>query len=378
MKRVNKLGKKSNVLNIHITELGKQKKHNEMWKLLTNFLKVPKMTIDILFPHRYVFRYSAIDQPKRQMKYFTQRYIQWKNLFLFYILILFLRFFDGGQCTRSCRIENGQNKNHISSVLSRTGNWFEPKEVWGIRIGWDKCYCLNSTSISYFSSSSSSPLNSTIIQRIHPSIETKDQWWFLTEHVCGADGKNYKNVEHALLSKQKVANCGQCAKCSTVKDVNAMHSKSEGEGNAFGLTKRASIAAVAYLFGGKLIHRFLFQNEWFVGFSKNCSECWYEATRCNLQSCARYCLFGWENPLSVNSTLNEGDGNTIQSKQLNSCMHCDEIYCSAYYLQSCGANRRTAGVVTDINRPDEHICVAARKRWKEQKKKKNVRNINFH
>ena len=46
--------------------------------------------------------------------------------------------------------------------------------------------------------------------------------------------------------------------------------------------------------------------------------------------------------------------------RLNACMQCDEIYCSAYYLQACGANRRTAGVVSDIARPGEHICKAAR------------------
>jgi len=46
--------------------------------------------------------------------------------------------------------------------------------------------------------------------------------------------------------------------------------------------------------------------------------------------------------------------------ELNECMHCDELHCSAYYLQACGANRRTAGVVSDINRPLEHVCEAAR------------------
>ena len=42
------------------------------------------------------------------------------------------------------------------------------------------------------------------------------------------------------------------------------------------------------------------------------------------------------------------------------------MHCSAYYLQSCGANRRTAGVVTDIDRPDNHVCGASRSRWKER------------
>ena len=42
-------------------------------------------------------------------------------------------------------------------------------------------------------------------------------------------------------------------------------------------------------------------------------------------------------------------------------MECDELHCSAYFLQACGANRRTAGVVSDINRPSRHVCEAARR-----------------
>ena len=105
-----------------------------------------------------------------------------------------------------------------------------------------------------------------------------------------------------------------------------MHERSEGEGNSFGLTKRASVAAIGYLLGGKMLHRAIFQSEW-LGFSDECSECWYEATRCNLQSCGRYCLFGWENPLSVSSTLKEEASDRSAKKQLNSCMHCDEGQC---------------------------------------------------
>ena len=54
----------------------------------------------------------------------------------------------------------------------------------------------------------------------------------------------------------------------------------------------------------------------------------------------------------------EGEGSPA-GLRLNACMRCDEVHCSAYYLQSCGANRRSAGVVTDIDRPDTHVCGAA-------------------
>ena len=65
------------------------------------------------------------------------------------------------------------------------------------------------------------------------------------------------------------------------------------------------------------------------------------------------CLYGWNNPLSASSTINV-------TTSLSACMQCDELHCSAYFLQACGANRRTAGVVSDINRPSQHVCTAAR------------------
>ena len=78
------------------------------------------------------------------------------------------------------------------------------------------------------------------------------------------------------------------------------------------------------------------------------------ATQCNLASCAHECLWRWNNPLR---TANTANGTTTT---LNACLHCDEIHCSAYYLQACGANRRTAGVVSDIKRPGGDVCAAAR------------------
>ena len=92
----------------------------------------------------------------------------------------------------------------------------------------------------------------------------------------------------------------------------------------------------------------------FIGYDEDGAECWVAATQCNLASCAHECLWRWNNPLR---TANTANGTTTT---LNACLHCDEIHCSAYYLQACGANRRTAGVVSDIKRPGGDVCAAAR------------------
>ena len=73
--------KKENLLEIDLTIMGKQGLHDSMWGELTSFLKLnakrpPKGTA---FPHRFVFRYSAVDQPKRQLGYAKARFLTWKH-----------------------------------------------------------------------------------------------------------------------------------------------------------------------------------------------------------------------------------------------------------------------------------------------------------
>ena len=382
-------------LEIDLTNLGKQGKHEEMWTTISAFLNngteadsEREAVVDRLlstntsFPHRYVFQYSAVDQPLRQMKYCLQR-VSWIWIALLSCAVLFVRFYDAGQCTRACRVENGVQFGAVlgrsyPNVLGRRGNWFEPQHVTGKRLDTkgSTAYCSCSSSVKDLN------LTKKVVPRLHPKIATKDQWWFNTERVCvvgmttnntqGKDGRtknrivvnytNWASADSATLLKEKdqsamggVINCGQCGRCSTLQNVNAMHEKAK---SSLSLTKRASFAAIGYILGGKRMHQTLFRSS-FIGFDEACSAGWYEATRCNLASCSEYCLFGWENPLSTDSASGT-------DKKLNACMECDEVHCSAYYLQACGANRRTAGVVTDIMRPEEDVCEAARLRYEEE------------
>ena len=352
----NKVGSKR-FLKIDITALGKKGEDQKLWNILGNFLEVDTSNAPQKFPHRYVFQYSAIDQPKRQIKYFLQRILSktWIHVLLF-VLVFGGRFFDSGQCTRACRVWNGELKTKhgkaIPAVAGTFGNWFEPADVFGYRVGWNACQC--------FSSDSRRTLKQSQIPRLHTPIETKDQWWFRpeTEDICSEEGKEYDRVEDIPTANITVSNCGRCGKCN-VHDVDAMHIQKST------LTRRASVGALMYLFFGEAFHRAIFRSG-FIGFSEPCSVCWLEATRCNLASCAQYCLFGWENPLSAQSTT--------EGTQLNQCMLCDEIHCSAYYLQSCGTNRRAAGVVTDILRPEKDICKAALKGHEARSRRRDAKD----
>lgn len=264
------------------------------------------------------------------------------------LAVLYWRFWDMGQCERACRVENGRG---APDVHGRTGSWLDPT-ITGRRLFFSpgECECSFMSSVSPHSI-----LRKPRVMRIHRAVDTKDQWWFDTAQVCGGDGASYPNAAAAHEAGVFVVNCGQCGAthlgegqlaCSTLADTAAMHVSSRN------LTKVASVGGVLWLVAGDWAHRMFFRSG-FVGYGDQCAKCWLEATKCNLASCAQHCLFGWQNPLSASSTKSG-------STELNDCMQCDELHCSAYYLQACGANRRTAGVVSDISRPREHICESAR------------------
>jgi hypothetical protein len=347
------------LLELDITQMAKEGLDSEIWAKLCAFIGAPQPQQQVhgaasspQFPHRLVFTYSAVDQPLRQVQHAAARLAATTWLIgLLALTVALVRFWDLGQCTRVCRVANGLGGTRADgstavAVAGRFGSWFEPSEVFGVRWPWlaAECACYNS--------SSASALAHARVPRLHHAIDTTEQWWFLntTTRVCGSDGREYETaalVQSAVANgaRVSVANCGHCGRCSSVSDVDVMHRW------ALTLTKRASVGGIVFLFLGEHAYRFLVRSS-FIGFSAECGECWLEATRCNLASCAQHCLFGWANPLSTPSTKNG-------STDLNECMHCDEVHCSAYYLQACGANRRTAGVTTDVARPGGDICQAA-------------------
>lgn len=278
--------------------------------------------------------------------------------------IFVYRFWDLGQCNRACRVVHGSG---APKVHGSSGSWAQIK-IEGSRQFFDPgmCSCQKvPTPMHRTLKGGITPLPS--VPRYHKPIQTKDQWWFNTDAVCGTgvtavgqseghaqggvgsksaadtlppvDGlagnprqdaqmirKHYDSEAQARADGASVLNCGQCGMCSTTHDTDRMHIKSKS------LTKLASVAAVIYLFFGQYAHRVAMQSQSMgIGYSDNCAWCWTQATECNLANCARHCLFGWQNPLSSDNNVQGTDAKS--EPKLNACLHCDEIYCSAYYLQ---------------------------------------------
>ena len=147
----------------------REEKIRKCGKVLGDFLDVDVSNIveTRKFPHRYVFEYSAIDQPKRQIRYLFDRIVS-KTWFLsiFFVMVYGSRFFDSSQCTRACRVWNGKDRSDIS-LTDATENWFEPADVYGRRIGWNTCKCYGK-------------VRDEIIP-LHPEISTEDQFGTMRE-----------------------------------------------------------------------------------------------------------------------------------------------------------------------------------------------------
>mmetsp|Transcript_9178 Transcript_9178/g.11461 ORF Transcript_9178/g.11461 Transcript_9178/m.11461 type:complete len:90 (+) Transcript_9178:81-350(+) len=74
------------------------------------------------------------------------------------------------------------------------------------------------------------------------------------------------------------------------------------------------------------------------------------------------CLFShcfYDCVLNLDSWLNmiakTWNGHNEKGTQ-NSCLDCMERRCSKAYIDSCGANRRTAGVISELDRDSREIC----------------------
>lgn len=156
----------------------------------------------------------------------------------------------------------------------------------------------------------------------------------------------FASVEAAVEAGARPVNCGLCGACSTVHDTQRYQATSTT------LTSRASWCAILDLLVGETAARACV-HDW-LGFTPNCAACWVDNMGCTITHCFRECVLGGGNPLVVGRGGNNADGEG--GEVLNPCLACDELHCSHVFLHCAGANRRTAGVATDIGRRGSEIC----------------------
>lgn len=159
----------------------------------------------------------------------------------------------------------------------------------------------------------------------------------LSDQVCGADGRVYDSQKSACSNETYPLHGGSCGACSNEHDINVYRETRQT------MSLLAYKCSIMYVFFGNEKSAFdCFKS---ADLTNQCNQCWVDNMKCSASSCLGKCI--WHNminkmPWSDKSVLNE-------------CIKCDEEKCGPAFIQCAGANRRRAGVVSDIDRPQTQV-----------------------
>ena len=131
--------------------------------------------------------------------------------------------------------------------------------------------------------------------------------------------------------------CGKCSKCSSEKDIDVIFKTKDY------ITQKMSECSVKYARpGGHKDKRKLekcLRNER-IDFTPMCRDVWYDDIDCASSFCKMPCRYKFI---------------TFRKTQDPSCIECDEKVCGPGFIHA-GANRRSTGIISDINRSANSTC----------------------
>jgi hypothetical protein len=156
--------------------------------------------------------------------------------------------------------------------------------------------------------------------------------------VCATDGVTYTEDE-ASEAEVWPLHQGACGACSNARDL-ALYRRTRRT-----LADQATRCALRYLLKGRAAAMACTRA---IGFSAGCAECWVDNMACTISHCRAVCL---------HSRLRREPNS--QGGALNACLACDEAHCGAPFIRCAGANRRRAGIPSDIERPEEEVWGSA-------------------
>lgn len=212
---------------------------------------------------------------------------------------------DYHQCERRCQAEFGGHQN--------------PGSIKAIKVNDNLCRCLTTEDKTL-----------GVIARKYPINPPH-----MGQEVCGLDGKTYSNVAAADAAQVLSIHGGACGQCSNLNDIQ-MYYKTRNT-----LTQDTTQCALKLVAQGDSQARSCFAAQ---GFTQGCNECWVMNMECTRVHCFTTCML---------SRL-RGEPNIVDGK-LNDCLKCDEDHCGTPFIECAGANRRRAGIRSDIGRPGEEI-----------------------
>eukprot|EP00435_Cladocopium_sp_Y103_P059391 s1173_g21.t1 len=258
------------------------------------------------------------------------------------------------QCTRQCRW--------------KFGNTFDLTIVGG-RSGWSNCQCfrLNATG-------RATPETLAVIPRYSAKGFDMVNTWSGNETSgwnCDFVCVQQPDASLATLTKEDVQSqmlsadfrklhCGRCAACSSPEDIEVL-AKTRLWITEVMTTVAARFAAPWGHHDPKRLRRDLVEAN--ISFSEkrydgrtdlpSCMDVWADNIMCDAMSCKSKCWLKFFNAKNAKTEIT-GD---IKWYDLNAkCLRCDEINCGPAFIKGAGANRRSTGIESDIQRPEKQKC----------------------
>eukprot|EP00947_MAST-08B_sp_MAST-8B-sp1_P002877 g2877.t1 len=248
---------------------------------------------------------------------------------------------DFQQCDRDCRWAHGFFNRSITGVrVGALGN----KNSWGRHC---KCYAADGQQ-----------LGDPIERQFTKNFDSADYWCgnFSTDFVCALDettGKWATTTRSQVPASARVLHCGKCSACSSPKDMQVLQDTRTFITTK--MTKCSTAFAKPSWLGGHgdlaklraclVAENITFSNDRRFGDAETgptCMDCWTDNIMCDSNACKLSCISKFIDP------TNKGN--------FTGCLKCDESHCGPQFIRCAGANRRSSGIVSDIQRVGDQVC----------------------
>ena len=244
---------------------------------------------------------------------------------------------DFNQCDRDCRWAYGFYNRSITG-----------KRVYGLEDPFGtKCNCYVD----------GAPFGEKVKRELAKTFDSAEFWCgnFSTDFVCALDknGARISTTRKGADSNQlKVLHCGKCAACSSPEDLMVIYNTRNNITTQ--MTKCSTAFAKPKILGGShdLDALRACLREQGITFSETnpfgspegptCMDCWTDNIMCDSNQCKWHCIEKFFHP--------DNDGNYTE------CLKCDETHCGPAFIKCAGANRRSAGILSDIDRKSDEVC----------------------
>ena len=262
---------------------------------------------------------------------------------------------DFQQCNRQCRFQFG----------------FYDRDITGIRVGvlnnpnklGRHCNCYkNDTKIGNVLRSTLKPWDTEEFWCGTGGNSSTNQG-FNTTFVCVQDPTSFNNIKTTTFTKakknnQSIIHCGKCSACSRPSDVRVLYNTRHTI--TTDMTRCAAKFAKPKIFGGDpslqdlkkclRLANITFDDtiKWNTstnqGNGPTCMECWTDNIQCDSTQCNT-------NPSCIEKFINPNNTGAFSG-----CLKCDEQHCGSNFIRCAGANRRSSGIISDIQRVGEEVC----------------------